>query len=247
MAVTETAGAGSGLSDRFLVAFARTEEALQQVLGAGTKESFRWLVRQAAKRNPLIRSLEEDLVEMSELRNAIVHDRGGGYVIAEPHADVVDRLEKIVELIVDPPRIDGAMSRPVITCTPDEPVAEAAERMVAGGVYRLPVYDEDGTLSGMLTANALARWIARKLAGPVDTLQEEPVREVLGHGENGQRWAIVARDSLVTDVVALFDDAPRRGRRLEAVLVTPTGLETERAIGIVTIQDLPGLYALIRP
>ncbi|MEJ2503256.1 MAG: CBS domain-containing protein [Gemmatimonadota bacterium] len=247
MTSTEAAARGDSLSDRFLVAFARTEEALQGVLGAGEKESFRWLVRQAARHDPLVRSVEEDLVELSELRNAIVHDRGGGYVVAEPHLEVVTRLENIVDLITDPPKIDAVMSRPVLTCRPDEPVAEAAARMVEGDLYRLPVYEDDDRLVGMLTANALARWIARKLAGPVDTLREEPVRQVLGHGDNGQRWAVVARDSLVTDVVALFDEAPRAGRRLEAVLVTPTGSESERAIGIVTVQDLPGMYALIRP
>lgn len=233
-------------SDRFLVAFARAEEALQHLLGTGSKDSFRWMVRQASKRDPLVRSVEEDLVELSELRNAIVHDRGGGYVIAEPHLSVVERLEKIVELIVDPPRIDEVMSRPVQSCGPDEPVAEAAERMVRGGFSRLPVYEAEGGLTGFLTSNALARWIALRLAGPSETLREEPVRAVLEHSESGRRYEVVGRNALVTDVVALFSEAPPAGRRLEAVLVTSTGAETEPPVGIVTIQDLPRLYAMIR-
>lgn len=233
-------------AQRFLVAFARAEGALEDLLGAGSGNSFRWLVRQASKRDPLVRSVEDDLLELSELRNAIVHDRGGGYVIAEPHEETVARLEKIVDLIADPPRIDEVMSRPVVTCRPGEPLAEAAKRMVDGDFSRIPVYDDD-TFVGLLTANAIARWVAARLAGPADSLEEEPVEAVLEYGEAGRRYEVVERKRLVTDVVALFTDAPRAGRRLETVLVTPTGSDAERPIGIVTIQDLPKLYALITP
>lgn len=233
-------------SDRFLVAFARAEEALEELLGSGSGNSFRWLVRQAAKRDPLVRSVEDDLLELSELRNAIVHERGGGYVIAEPHEETVAHLEKIVDLVTDPPRVDEVMSRPVVSCRPAEPVAEAAKRMVDGDFSRLPVYDEDAFI-GLLTANAIARWVADRLAGPPDTLHEEPVEAVLAYGEAGRRYEVVDRKRLVTDVVALFTEAHRSGRRLETVLVTPTGSEAERPMGIVTIQDLPKLYALITP
>lgn len=235
-------------SQRFLIAFAKAEGGLEDLLGAGSGNSFRWLVRQASKRDPLVRSVEDDLLELSELRNAIVHDRGGGYVIAEPHEETVARLEKIVELITDPPRIDEVMSQPVLTCRPDEPVAEAAKRMVDGGFSRLPIYrDDEGTFVGLLTANAIARWVAARMAGPSNLLEEEPVEAVFGYGEAGRRYEVVGRERLVTDVVAMFADAPRAGRRLETVLVTPTGTKTEPPVGIVTIQDLPKLYSLITP
>lgn len=234
-------------SDRFLVAFAKAEEALEDLLGTEPGNSFRWLVRQAAKRDPLVRSVEDDLLEMSELRNAIVHDRGGGYVIAEPHEETVARLEKVVDLITDPPRIDEVMSRPVVTCSPEEPVAEAARRMVDGGYSRLPVYREDGTFLGLLTANAIARWVATRLAGTINSMDEESVEAVMGHGKAGRRFEVVDRHRLVTDVVAMFAESHRKGRHVEAVLVTPTGDESERPMGIVTVQDLPRLYALISP
>lgn len=233
------------LSDRFLVAFARAEEVLADLLGQ--RNSFRWMLRLAAKKDPLVRSVEEELIELGELRNAIVHERGGGYVIAEPHPETVQRLEKIVELIVDPPRIDEVMSSPVVTCGPDEPVAEAARRMVAGDFARMPVYDEQGVLVGLLTANAVARWVASRLAGEEQTLREEPVGAVLGYGEAARRYKVVDRRCLVADVVSLFTDGARKGRRVEAVLVTPSGAETERPIGIVTVQDLPRLYDLLTP
>lgn len=233
-------------SDRFLVAFAQAEEAMKRLLGTSSRDSFRWMVRQAAKRNAVVRGVEDDLLEYADLRNAIVHDRGGGYVIAEPHPATVERLETIVALLFDPPRIDQTMSRPVVTCSAEDPIGEAAERMVDGGFTRLPVYEADA-LVGLLTAHSLARWIATKLAGPLDTLQEEPVGGVLEYGNGAKHFALVARDRRVTDVVQLFTEATERGRPLEAVLVTATGSATERLLGIVTVQDLPRLYAAVAP
>ena len=234
------------LSDRFLVAFARAEEALTRLLGTTSGSSFHWLVRQAARRNAIVRSAEDDLLEYAELRNAVVHERGGGFVIAEPHPDVVRRLERIVELIENPPRIEDAMSRPVITCAPDEPVGEAARRMVEGDFSRIPVY-QDGTLVGLLTSNALARWLATRLAGTLDSLVAETVRVVMGHGEAAARFEVVDHETRVADVVGLFLDATQEGRRLEAVIVTRRGAPDERPLGIVTLQDLPRLFALVQP
>jgi CBS domain-containing protein len=238
--------AGDRLSDRFLGAFARVEDGLKRILGTASKDGFRWMVRQAAKRNAIVAAVEEDLTELADLRNAIVHERGGGYVIAEPHAATVERLERIAELILDPPGVELVMSRPVVVCAPDEPIRQAARRMVRGDFSRLPVYAE-GELVGLLTANALARWVAARLTEPEPAMHEETVRDVLGFGESARRFELVAADQRVADVLALFSAATQKGRRIEAVLVTATGSPSERPLGIITIQDLPRMYGLLEP
>jgi CBS domain-containing protein len=245
-AVADLPTAPTTLSDRFLVAFARAEDALRQILGSNSKESFRWMLRHAAKRSPSVRSVEDDLLELSELRNAIVHERGGGYVIAEPHAETVERLERIVDLLLDPPRVDQVMSRPVATCAPEESVADAARRMVRGDYSRLPIYGDDG-LVGLLTTNAIARWLGSRLPGSIDAALAEPVGAVMGFADAGRRYEIVARDRLVADVIALFATATSEGRRLEAVIVTGSGEANEHPVGIITVQDLPRLYLLVAP
>jgi CBS domain-containing protein len=245
------AGAENGSNaDRFLVAFARVEDALKRLLGSTSRDSFRWVVRQAAKRHALVASVEEDLVEYSDLRNAIVHERGGGYVIAEPHLATVERLERIVDLIMDPPRVAQTMSRPVAVCGPDDPIREAARRMVRGQFSRMPVCEEGGVV-GLLTANAVARWISARLDGPPDgaleALREEPVRNVMAYGEASSRYGLVGRDLLVAEAIGLFRAATEQGRRIEAVLVTRTGSAAELPEGIITVQDLPRLYDLVAP
>ena len=43
--------------------------------------------------------------EYGDLRNAIVHDRADGKVIAEPNDDVVVQIEKIAALLLEPRRL----------------------------------------------------------------------------------------------------------------------------------------------
>ncbi|MBL8750088.1 MAG: CBS domain-containing protein [Planctomycetes bacterium] len=53
-------------------------------------------------------------------------------------------------------RVADAMSRDVVTCSPDEDVAAAAAKMAQRQVHRLPVVDAAGKLLGILSLNDLA-------------------------------------------------------------------------------------------
>ncbi|MBX3463599.1 MAG: CBS domain-containing protein [Planctomycetes bacterium] len=76
---------------------------------------------------------------------------------------------------LDELRVAETMSKQVVTCSPDEDVQAAAERMVAQQVHRLPVVDADGKLQGILSLNDLA------LAGEADArLGREALRALVG-------------------------------------------------------------------
>ena len=76
-------------SDRFLAAFSRIEQSLRKMTKSSKQDSFGTLLDRAT--SATIRRFSNDLREFAELRNAIVHERGGGYVIAEPHPETVHR------------------------------------------------------------------------------------------------------------------------------------------------------------
>ncbi len=65
---------------------------------------------------------------------------------------IVDRSMGIAELLSVP--VESVMSKPVITCSPDEDVVDALARMVERRVRRLPVV-EDERLVGILTERDL--------------------------------------------------------------------------------------------
>jgi CBS domain-containing protein len=63
--------------------------------------------------------------------------------------------------------IREVMSLEVITCGPDQDVAEAARLMEINQLRRLPVVDRSGRLCGMVTLGDLARNECEDLAGKV--------------------------------------------------------------------------------
>ncbi len=65
---------------------------------------------------------------------------------------IVDRSMGIAELLSVP--VESVMSKPVITCSPEEDVVDALARMVERRVRRLPVV-EDERLVGILTERDL--------------------------------------------------------------------------------------------
>lgn len=68
--------------------------------------------------------------------------------------------------------VEEAMTSPAITITPGRPVTEAAAVMLAEGINRLPVVDDDGRLVGLVTRADLVRAFARD----DDAIEAEIVR-----------------------------------------------------------------------
>lgn len=57
--------------------------------------------------------------------------------------------------------VEEAMTTPAITITPGRPITEAASTMLAEGINRLPVVDDDERLVGLVTRADLVRAFAR--------------------------------------------------------------------------------------
>ena len=55
--------------------------------------------------NHVVRKYEDDLITFGRLRNAIIHGSNDEILIAEPHEDVVKKIELIERLITTPPKV----------------------------------------------------------------------------------------------------------------------------------------------
>ncbi len=72
--------------------------------------------------------------------------------------------------------VGEAMSAPAITIAATRPITEAASTMLADGINRLPVVDEEGRLVGLVTRADLVRAFARD-----DRTIRAEIEEVLRH------------------------------------------------------------------
>ena len=84
---------------RFLNAYNILDHSLRNQYNFKRSMAFSDVVRRSVLLNSVIRKYEDDLIDFGRLRNAIVHSGNETDVIAEPHLNVVEKLEKIAKII----------------------------------------------------------------------------------------------------------------------------------------------------
>ncbi len=139
------------------------------------------IIAETRTRDALVRRYEPALTAFRDLRNAIVHHPYRGDVpIATPRPDTVDRLRRVHHELLHPAQIGRCLRAPAVsTAAPDDPLRDALYEMAAHSYSQLPVY-EDGRYLGLLTTNAVARWLATQISDAGEVLVDQVlVREVL--------------------------------------------------------------------
>jgi CBS domain-containing protein len=234
---------GNGLraSDRFLAAFSQLERLIKRMGGSGGKGGFSTNLDRAKKNNALVRRHAVDLSELADLRNAIVHERTDGHPIAEPHESTVLELERLVGLLESPPKVESLLPIQLRSCHPSERIGAAARVMSQKAFSQLPVV-ENGRFVGLLTAEAIAFWLADAFSGDLGLLGEVSVERVLPFKPPESTHRFLGRHDLLEEVITSFEHEQAEGRYLQAALITHSGKPDETVLGILTSADLPNLY-----
>jgi len=232
-------------SSSFLETFNAIEDWLRQQLNVAPGTDFHELVDLVAEGNYGVKRYANLLKKLGRLRNFVIHEYSRDKPMTVPTPYTVERIAAIRDELLSPPSLYSVSTRTVATCGPSDPVGQAAKKMQEGSFSQLPVYDSS-TFVGLLTAETVARWVASNLADGQELMVEEKVAEVLGHQEDPENHAFLSRASTVLDGLAAFDAFLRRGKRLEAVLLTENGRPTEQPLGIVTVHDIPKMRRAIR-
>ena len=201
--------------------------------------------RKRPRRAPAVRSYREELSDFGDLRNAIVHTRRQEEtVIAEPNDWAVGRIEEIVKVVDDPPKVLPEFSREVFQSSSTEGLAKAVRQMRDSSYSQIPVYN-DGVCEGLLTANTIVRWLGASVDDDLFSLIETQIGEVLQHQEDAKGYRFIPRSTTLFDVLELFQAECEKERPPVALLITENGRHTERLLGIITAWDLPRVHRRI--
>lgn len=233
-------------SGRFLDAFRAIERSLRKRTGRGKEQGFYSLVDLAADFDAAVRYYRDDLKEFADLRNAIVHERGDGRVIAEPNAWAVARIERIASSLTDPPKVIPLFQLPVCTLGPLDSLARAVRVMLVESFSQIPIYHGE-RFRGLLTANTIARWLGTQVDQDIFSLAETQLEEVLTFTEDKNHCTFLGREASLFDALARFHTSAAAGVDLEAILITHSGAPTQKPLGIITIWDLPRIHQELKP
>lgn len=232
-------------SDRFLYAFNSIQRHLRKLTKREKNTSFCELVKEASKSDVVVQCFNNDLKEFAVLRNAIVHDCTDYHVLAEPNDRTVKEIEHLASLLLDPPKIIPQFQSKVYTLSVGDPVAKAVKAMFEQSFSQIPIYDDEAAFVGLLTTNTVTRWLGASVKDDILSLTETSITDVFSFTEDKDNFSFLSRDSTLFEALEKFQTYERKGKRLEAILITQSGKDSEALLGIITIWDLPKIQ--LRP
>ena len=210
------------LTSRFLHAFATIEKHLRRILDTNKYTNFNDVVERAVSEDRSVRRLRDQLKALGKLRNFLVHEYKSKQPLAFPSESTVLQIEGIRDELRSPAKLTDLVRHPVATCSPSDPIGVATKMMHDGSFSQLPVY-LGNTLTGLLTSETVARWLAGQLADGHGILEERPVQDVMRHEEGTHSYVVMGRNATVDDALSEFDDHMHAGKMLDAIILTHNG------------------------
>lgn len=227
-------------SDQFLISYNKIEQHLKTLLETDDYIPFMRSVDLVVKKklNPVVKRYRDDLLEFAELRNAIVHkSMEPDFAIAEPHDRVVQSIMKIEEEISEPKKVIPMFSRTVQSFQLTDALSDLLLVIRDKEYSQFPVY-EDGVFKGLVTRKGITNWLAKNVEKETVSLQGITLEDILLSEEGVGNYQFIHQDMSIYEAEEIFKDCLKRGKRLDALLITENGETNERLLGIVTSWSL---------
>lgn len=225
-------------SGKFETAFNRIHKALREMVKETGSDAFVELLYSGYKNHSLIRKYKSELHQFAKLRNAIVHERvNADYYIAEPHIEVVERIEEICSEFEKPQTALSIATSPVFYYYEDAYLKDVLKVINKFDFTRFPIYDKDDKYVALLTSKEIIQWMARHFSSEVIHLEDVRIKELLKKGRN-YFVTFVTKDASLYEIEELFERYHTRGKKLQAVIITETGDRHGKPVGVITPWDL---------
>ena len=223
-------------AQRFIIAYNDIDHSLRSIYGFKRSLTFSDVIRKAVPFNSVIRKYEETLIDYARLRNSIVHSNNSNYIIAEPHDDVVEEMEKVAKLISTPPRaLDRVCRKNVVCINCDSSVRQTIELLASTQFGNVPVY-RDINLLGVANGARLMRTIGKKLLENVDIneyINNTCICNALEE-DNKNYYKVADKNLTIEEALNMFFVE----RKLVAIIITANGTSEEMPLGIITDADI---------
>jgi predicted transcriptional regulator len=231
-------------STLFLEAFVVIEAYLASISDLAKGVPFVAQVDSLRLTDQTVQAYAEDLKAFARLRNVIVHERGGGVVLAEPNDWAVQRISHVRDMLIQPPTVAIFATHKVLTIRSDDHLAAASRLMYEHHYSQLPVYGSNG-YEGLLTIRNITYWIGAQSSHLLD-LSQVRVSAVLRHTEPADTALFVKPDASLVVALNVFAAQHRRGNPIDAVLISESGTAESPLLGIIALADMPAIAERLR-
>jgi len=180
----------------------------------------------------------EQLLALAELHDVVLRSRtGNGAPVAPPLPETIARADRLLQELEHPAPARRFAASALSRATSGEALGPRLAEMRSRDFSQVPVYDA-GVFAGLLTTNAVARWLADQLDERGDALIDDArVRDVLPYAEEHEvAWFVPEGTPASRVVTALLDQRPPL-----AVILTASGRDSDPPLGLLVAADLPEL------
>ena len=169
-------------AERFIEAYNKIDYSLRAIYSLKRSMTYSEVIRRSVSVNSVVRKYEDDLIDYGRLRNAIVHQGDKEYIIAEPHIEIVEKIEFIAKIISTPPLAINSLRKRAVVCINDNILLkDAISKMYTTSFSNLPVFNENelvGVLNGQKLMNVLGYQISKN-ENIQQYIEKTTVKEVL--------------------------------------------------------------------
>lgn len=226
-------------AELFLAAFNRVEKWMQRTYEGQQVPGFSELVRRLAKSKTLqVRKFQEDLLEIAQLRNAIVHDRvAPDFIIAEPNEWIVNRLLSIEKELTCPVLVIPKYQKEVLTFKETTPLSTILNSVKNNGYLQFPIYHQ-GVFKGLITAKGIGSWLASQVSEETISIKDHTAGSIIATDKRRHNVTFVAQTAYDFQMGELFANDPT----LEAILITKNGQKNQPLLGLIRPKDVFDSY-----
>ena len=169
--------------------------------------------------------------------------RGAALPVSYTHLrahETVQTIEHLRDAILSPPlALEVVPHQKVVTFTPETDIHEPLKTIATQGLTQFPIYDE-GKCVGLLTTNAIARWVAAELTDD-DRIPATTVRDVLTHSGKLDHPVFLPRTVTAARAVDALSTPLETGAVPRLAIITEHGKANQRPISVLGATDIPAL------
>lgn len=224
----------------FIDKFQKLEKLLKQMTNSRDETNFREALRSAAQQNSFVAKNVFLLEDLYALRNVFVHRERGKYV-ATIQQFVIGELETVIENVEKPPPIRAKFTVSVFQTKGDDSIFHIMNTMIEKTFTHVPVW-VSGRFIGVFSYTSFFHWLAdqqQKTSHEV-TFTKKFFDDINLKYLNSPivNYSFVAESLSLFEVKPIFEKALGQKKRLDCLLITPSGKKGEQITGIITAWDL---------
>ncbi len=230
---------------RFINAYNQIDQTLRAVYNFKRNITFSDMIRRAVSLNSIVRRYEDKLIDYARLRNAIIHNSNEERIIAEPHDDVVEEMEKIADILSRPPLVinSSVANKNVLVLDGELTLKKALETIYKTGFKTIPVCEHEA-ISGVITSGRIVNVLGSVIENGenIDNfINKTAVSKVISDQDIDKVFTIRSRNLTVQEALDIFYN----NRKMLAIIITKNGNSLERPIGIITPADVIDLNKIV--